>query len=147
MTLHLLRFASGHASIESLRRSQAEQAARFASMGRPGIVPHYIRNRRRRAADFTADSSLYWIIDGAYACRQAILGFEDGIDEDGRGFTTMLLDPEIVQTEPRPRKNFGGWRYLDETQVPPDLGTGQAARDDMGLPDEMRRDLERLGLL
>lgn len=149
MTLHLLRFAFGHASIDSLRQFQVGEALRFAAMGRPGIVPHYIRNRRRRSAEFTSDSSLYWIINGAYACRQQIFGFEDDIDEDGRGFTTMLLTPTIVEVDPWPRRNFGGWRYLDDTQVPPDRFV-EAARRASGseeMPTDLLRELERLGLM
>ncbi len=145
MTLHLLRFASGHAGIDALRRAQSLAAAEFAAKGRPNIVPHYIHNRRRRADEFSSDSSLYWIIDGAFACRQQVLGFEDGIDQDGRGFTVMLLDPELVTVDPRPRKNFGGWRYLDETQVPPDLSNAQDGSDDM--PTHLRQELQRLGLM
>ncbi len=145
MTLHLLRYASGQGSIETLRRFQAEAAAGFHSDIAPGAVPLYLRNRRTRADEFDAESALYWIIDGAFACRQRILGFEDGIDRDGRRFATMLLDPDLVAVDPRPRKNFGGWRYLDETEVPGDLAGGGRAPD--GLPADMAQELRRLGLM
>ena len=144
MTLHLLRFASGHDSISDLRDWQAEMTKSFGRDPQVGPVPFYIRNRRRRS-DELVGNSLFWVINSAFACRQEILDFEDGVDPEGRGFTHMMLDPELIEVERRPRKNFGGWRYLDETMVPDDIGARQDGSEDM--PEEMRAELQRLGLL
>lgn len=144
MALHLLRFASGHASIDDIRAWQADKSIGAGRDPLTGPVPHYIRNRRRRA-DELVGHSLYWVVDGAFACRQQILGFEDGADPEGRGYTHMMLDPELIPVERRPRTNFGGWRYLDETQVPADLGAQRDGSEEM--PTAMREELMRLGLL
>jgi hypothetical protein len=144
MALHLLRFASGHHSIDEIRDWQAEMTKRAGRDPVTGPVPFYIRNRRRRS-DELVGNSLYWVIDSAFACRQEILDFEDGVDPEGRGFTHMMLDPTLVPVERRPRKNFGGWRYLDETQVPADQGAQRDGSEKM--PSAMREELMRLGLL
>jgi hypothetical protein len=144
MALHLLRFASGHTSIEDIRSWQVEMTRRAGRDPEVGPVPFYIRNRRRRSNELVGNS-LYWVIDGAFACRQAILDFKDGVDPDGRGFTHMMLDPALVPVDRWPRKNFGGWRYLNETQVPADQGAQRDGSEEM--PGAMRDELMRLGLL
>ena len=143
MTLHLARFASGHSTVENLKASQAKDTV--SSRFQASAISLYMRNRRTRADEFTHDSSLYWVIQGAFACRQRILGFEDGVDENGRAFTTMMLDPELICVEHRPRRNFGGWRYLDDTEVPSDLGDDRDADGEM--PASLRQELRSLGLL
>ena len=145
MTLHLAHFASGQSSIETLRKHQAATAAPLGGDTGQDAVPLYMRNRRTRASEFTDESSLYWVIAGAFACRQRILGFRGGIDRDGRRFTTMLLDLDLVAVDPRPRRNFGGWRYLDETEVPRDLTKGRTAGEEM--PASLEQELKSLGLL
>lgn len=123
----------------------AQSSDAMASRFQESSIPLYMRNRRTRADEFTEASSLYWVIQGAFACRQRILGFEDGVDENGRAFTMMILDPELIRVEPRPRRNFGGWRYLDDAEVPNDLGDDSGTDGEM--PASLRQELRSLGLL
>ncbi|MBO9428574.1 DUF1489 family protein [Sulfitobacter sp. R18_1] len=123
----------------------AQSSDAITSRFQASSIPLYMRNRRTRADEFTETSSLYWVIQGTFTCRQRILGFEDGVDENGRAFTTMMLDPELVRVEHRPRRNFGGWRYLDDTEVPNDLDDDSGADGEM--PASLRQELRTLGLL
>ncbi len=144
MTLHLARYASDCQSKGDLSIAQAKTKVAYGP-DRKDAIPIYMRNRRRRAGEFTSESSLYWIIGNAFACRQLILGFDDGIDESGRPFTTMLLAPELIQVVPWHRRNFGGWRYLDETEVPHGMTVEHSSQE--ALPDNLLRELSQLGLL
>jgi hypothetical protein len=46
---------------------------------------------------------------------------------------------------PRPKSAFQGWRYLKAGEAPADLAKG--AKGAAALPEEMRRELQQLGLL
>ena len=78
-------------------------------------------------------------------CRQRITAIRPFTDQDGIGRCHLVLEPVVVPVEPRPRRPFQGWRYLQDKDVPADI----ASRDgDLGaMPEEMRRELAGLGLL
>ncbi len=64
---------------------------------------------------------------------------------DGSRCCLILLDKVLVPVRPVPRRAFQGWRYLDATDAPPDLG--RADKRTPELPPQMRRQLVELGLL
>ena len=63
---------------------------------------------------------------------------------DGISRCALVLDAEIIRTEPAPRRPFQGWRYLAADEAPRDLPQGRAADDT--LPPELARALAEIGL-
>jgi hypothetical protein len=98
----------------------------------------------KRADELLAGGSLYWVMKGVIRCRQKLIGIEPFVDGEGIGRCRLVLDKEIVATRRQERRPFQGWRYLDAKDAPADVKKGEA-EDDM--PEEMRRELEELGLL
>jgi hypothetical protein len=74
------------------------------------------------------------------------LGIERGVDDDGRPFCALIMDPRLVMTELREFRAFQGWRYMDYKDAPPDLAEGQTGGD-ARLPESMATELRGLGLL
>ena len=99
----------------------------------------------RRGAELIDTGSLYWVIRGVIQCRQKILDLQAVTGEDGVKRCRIVLDPELVAVEPRPRSAFQGWRYLQGKDAPRDLAA--IGGDDDPMPAEMRRELAELGLL
>lgn len=137
--LHLTKVAVGCADIETLAR---RMAARVAADGEAFIFTRY----RPKRADEMAGGSLYWIIRHALVARQAILGFDEAADGEGRPRIRIRLGADVVPVIPRPRRAHQGWRYLRPDDAPPDL----AAAADSGaeaLPPALLSTLSSLGLV
>lgn len=139
--LHLVKLAVGIRDVAHLREVQRNRLRESAE--RPPRLRHRTRNRPVRAEEVLAGGSMYWVVRGVVAVRQRILGFEEDPAPDGRKPCAIVLDPELVATEPRPHRPFQGWRYLDPGRAPPDR-RGRIPDD---LPAAMERDLRELGLL
>lgn len=139
--LHLVKLAVGIRDVAHLREVQRRRLRESAE--RPPRLRHRTRNRPVRAEEVLAGGSMYWVVRGVVAVRQRILGFEEDPAHDGRKPCAIVLDPELVATEPRPHRPFQGWRYLDPGRAPPDR-RGRVPDD---LPAAMERDLRELGLL
>ncbi len=139
MALHLLKLAVG---IESTAHLQAVQAARQR-------LVHVTRFTPRRAAEILAGGSLYWVIRHRIRVRQRILGFDRHKTADSKTVKcAILLDRELIATDPVRRRPHQGWRYLDAADAPRDLGpVGTADAGDYGFPPEMAAELRELGLL
>ncbi len=137
--LHLLKLSVGTESVDDLRRWQGR---RRASSGR---VFHRTRMMPRRAVELLHGGSIYWVIKGLIQARQRLTAIEPQVDEDGRRFTLLILDPNLVQTLVTPHRAFQGWRYLPAADAPMDLGEASADAPDM--PPEMVAELRTLGLL
>ena len=133
--LHMSKVAISCASIDTLRR-------RVESRVRDGIVPIVTRFMPKRA-DELVGGSLYWIVKHRIAARQTILGF-DLRASDRR--TIIRLDPELVAVRASPKRAHQGWRYLAETDAPPDLGAGEAGDLD-ALPPDLAGKLAVLALI
>jgi hypothetical protein len=135
MTLHLVKLCVGVASPADLR----------AHIGRrPGaVVGHSTKSTPTRGAEIAGKGSLYWVMKGRVACRQAVLGFEKS--PDGQR-CVIVLSPDVVDVEPRQRKMFQGWRYLTAEDAPPDL-TAEASAGIAAMPESLRRELVSMGLL
>jgi hypothetical protein len=134
MTLHLLKLCVGADTIADLEAFQA-------SRRKPPF--HVTRMVPRRSEDLLDGGSLYWVIKGQIAVRQALAAIEPFTDGDGVGRCRLVLDAAIVRVMPRPFRAFQGWRYLQPKDCPPDL-----AIEDVGeMPESLRTELAALGLL
>jgi len=138
--IHLVKLCVGVDSVEALADWQARRLA--AEPGRPLV--HVTRMWPRRAAEILAGGSLYWVIRGAIRARQPILGLDAVEGTDGIRRCAIVLSPELVRTEPAPRRPFQGWRYLPPEAAPPDLPAGREAEEP--LPAELAAALSALGV-
>ena len=76
--------------------------------------------------------------------RQPILELRPVVDAEGIKRCHIVLEPRFVLTDWQPRRAFQGWRYLEGSEAPEDLGaSGEAG----ALPPELRRELADLGLI
>ena len=145
MPLHMIKLCVGATSIADLEGWVRERMAMMSANGEQPEQRHTTRMVPRRLDELLDGGSLYWVIQGEIAVRQALRDVRPFTDHDGIGRCHLVLDPELVPVEPRPRRPFQGWRYLTPAEIPPDVGlvrTGIAA-----LPDTLRRELRDLGLL
>ena len=143
MTVHLIKLAAGVRSVDELRRRQ-ERALRGA--GPDEAVAVRTRSTPKRAVELLDGGSLYWVMGGRIQCRQAILFLSEGRDGAGKSFCVVHLDREIVPTDTPERRAFQGWRYLEPDAAPRDIA-GSGSGDAAEMPDEMRAELARLGVL
>ena len=136
MSVHLLKLCVGVDSIAALEARRSKRRCK-------GLYVHVTRMLPRRAAELLDGGSLYWVIKGRIAVRQAIRGIEPFLDAEGVGRCRLLLDPRLVPVVPRPFRAFQGWRYLADKDRPADLGKGAAG----AMPPELRLALAELGLV
>lgn len=134
--VNLIKLAVGCDGIDALKAFQAERLRVF------GQVFHLTRMTPKRGSELTAGGSIYWVIKGQIAARQRILEVSSQADDEGRSQCRLVLDPQVVEVEPRPAKPFQGWRYLDAQAAPRDRRPGESEP-----PPEMAEELRRLGLL
>jgi hypothetical protein len=132
--LHLTRVAYGCTSLDMLIERIAMHAAQ------PGF--HLTtRNRPKRAAELVG-GSLYWIVKHRLVARSEILEFLD--DPDNKA-THIRLEPRLMLVRPNPCRAHQGWRYLEASNAPEDLGwAGEVGGD---LPETLSSDLLELGLI
>lgn len=109
-----------------------------------GVRRHVTRMWPKREAEVVAGGSLYWVIKGTILARQTIVGFEAVDGADGIRRCGLLLDPEVIRTEPALRRPFQGWRYLNPAESPRDLPKGRALDD--ALPPALALALAEIGL-
>lgn len=144
MTVHLIKLCVGADDIADLATWQAARLAEKKKLKQPQVLAHVTRMTPKRADELLDGGSLYWVMKGVVRCRQKLIGIEPFTDTDGIGRCRLVLDNDIVPTRRQDRRPFQGWRYLAAKDAPPDVKKGDP-EDDM--PDEMRRELEELGLL
>jgi len=145
VTVHLIKLCVG---IDTVRQLEDFRDRRRAEMRRRGLEPHDIhvtRNTPRRADEVLDGGSLYWVIRRQIRVRQRIIGIEERRDDEGAKRCALIMDTELIRTEPRAFRPFQGWRYFKVEDAPKDLVGGEDESDDM--PEEMRRELRSLGLL
>ncbi len=145
MTVHLLKMCVGIGSVRHLRNAQRRRLERMAAAGEPEMLRHWTRNRPQRGAEVCDGGSIYWIIKGQIRVRQRITAIEIVTDPQAAKKCALVLDSELVETVPRRARPIQGWRYLEATDAPPDLGTVPEDAGDM--PEAMARELQDLGLL
>ena len=135
MSLNLIKLCVGCDTVDELlgwwRESHAEGE------------PWRLRTRQtpRRGAELVDGGSVYRVFKGFILCRQRILA----VDTVGQGAVSrceVTLDPNVVLTDPTPRRAFQGWRYLEDKDAPRDL---KAALGGEAVPMELARQLRELG--
>lgn len=145
MPLHLLKLCVGAESIEDMAQWIAARLDERRRAGLPAEQTHTTRMVPKRQDELLDDGSLFWVIKGAVAARQRLVDIRPFTDSDGIARCHLVLDPALVEVEPRPCRPFQGWRYLRPQDAPADIGRGGA--DMLALPDALRRELRSLGLL
>jgi len=139
-TVNLLKLCVGTETVEELAAWQTMRRKLW-----PDTMPRHItRMWPKREAEVLNGGSLYWVFKGVILARQHITAFEERRGEDGILRCALVLDPEIVRTEPAPRRPFQGWRYLSVEDAPRDLPKGRKAEE--ALPPELARALADIGL-
>ena len=106
----------------------------------------HTRNWPRQQAELLEGGSIYRVIKGRIQCRQRIIGFEEGQNDEYARHCMIMLEPIIIQTVSVAHRPFQGWRYLQQKDAPADRGLYDPANDD-SLPAEMEADLRAAGLL
>ncbi len=102
MTVHLLRVAVGIDDLDHLARVQH----RRLQEGPEGpFVITQTRFAPKRADEVLDGGSLYWVIKNYVRARQRILDIRRFEDTDGKTRCALVLDPELVRTEPRYRRS------------------------------------------
>jgi hypothetical protein len=110
----------------------------YADAGEVRLTTRYLPKR----VEEMAGGSLYWIHAHTIIGRSPIIGFM----ENGAGRHWIRIEPRLIPVRGIPKRAHQGWRYLEEKDVPPDLGDGEAdARDVM--PSKMLGDLMKMGLV
>lgn len=134
MPLNITKIAFGCDSPADLRQWLESHAAE----GEARITTRYLPKRMEEMAG----GSLYWIHASTLVGRSPILGFA----ETGTGRHWVKLAPTLIPVRAIPMRPHQGWRYLEERDTPPDLGSGEVdGRDTM--PPKMLGELMRMGLV
>ncbi len=145
MPLHLIKLCVGCDSVADLEEWIAEKLKERRRRRQKPEHIHTTRMLPKRAEELVDGGSLYWVIRGQISCRERILGIRSTTGKDGIKRCQVVLDGKVVLVEPRPRAAFQGWRYLENKEVPRDLA--RAAPGAARMPEQMRRELQELGLL
>lgn len=140
MTIHILKLCVGATTVEDLLEWNRSHPSPYPT----GERRHVTRMWPRREAEVLDGGSLYWVVKGLVLCRQQILRF-DAVDRgDGIRRCGLVLAPEVIRTEPAPRRPFQGWRYLKPSEAPADLGETRPGDD--SLPPGMAEALAAFGV-
>ncbi len=134
MPLHMTKVAYGAQSLEEVHGWFAEGERR----GGEEIVRLTTRYLPKRHAEMIG-GSLYWILKHQLVARSEILGFEEA--EGGR--THIVISGRLIDVLPKPKRAHQGWRYLGDTDAPPDLAAGE---DGEIMPGHLASELAKLGL-
>jgi hypothetical protein len=145
VALNLIKLSVGSDSVKDLDDWIREKLKDRKKRGLPREHLHRTRMVPKRADELTDGGSLYWVIRGAIMCRQRLIDVRPFVDKDGVGRCHLVMEPKLVVVEPRPRRAFQGWRYLEAKDAPRDLD--RAAPGAREMPETLRRELRELGLL
>lgn len=145
MALHLIKLCVGCNSVADLEDWIRQKLKEKRRRGQKAEHIHTTRMVPKRAAELKNGGSLYWVIRGQIACRERILDVRPFVDKDGIGRCRIALDGKLILVEPRLRSAFQGWRYFEAKEAPRDLS--RAAPGAARMPENMRRELQQLGLL
>lgn len=140
--IHMVKLCVGISSFEELESYRNERAHWWGADYGEDVHVHRTRMMPKHAAEMEGQSSIYWVIAGAIACRQPILRLASYTDAEGKDYCDIIMAPDLVRTIPYPKRPFQGWRYLDPKDAPPDI-----AANDTENSAEIAAELARLGLL
>src|SRR3546814_5052456 len=124
MPLHLTKIAFRSESPATLRawlESHAEEAR---------LTTRYLPKR----VEELAGGSLFWIHGHQLVGRSPLLGFQ----ETGQGRYWIRLEPRLIPVRTLPKRAHQGWRYLEDKDAPPDLGSGRSEEHTSELQSLMR---------
>ncbi len=138
--INLVKLCVGAEKVEDLTRWQAQRMA----AGLYDQPVHVTRMRPKREDELLAGGSLYWVFKGVILARQRVLRLDEVQGEDGILRCGIALDPEVIRTEPAPRRAFQGWRYLTPEDAPRDLPETRGFEEE--LPEELAMALADIGL-
>ena len=144
MPLHLLKLCVGCDSITDLQEWIEENRAHHRRLGRAYEQTHTTRMVPKRMDELVDGGSLYWVVKGQLACRQALVAVRPFTDGEGIGRCHLVLEPTVIPVEPRPYRPFQGWRYLDPKDAPRDLRRGRTPADDA--PPQLLAALAEIGV-
>jgi hypothetical protein len=150
MTVHLIKLCVGVSDVGQLLQEHERLTKQAMKRRKPVEDHHWTRMRPKRSDEVLDDGSLFWVIRGVIRVRHRILRLDDVRDADGQEYCAIIYDPKVVLVEPRPRRAFQGWRYLEVEDAPPDMPNQRqalanaAAEGDM--PANMLAELRTLGL-
>jgi hypothetical protein len=134
MPLHLTKIAFRSESPATLRAWLESHA----ELGEARLTTRYLPKRLSEMDG----ASLYWIHSGALVGRSPIRGFM----ENGQGRHWIRLSPVLLPVRSIPKRAHQGWRYLEDKDAPPDLGSGESdGRDEMS--PKLLGELMRMGLV
>lgn len=134
MPLHLIKLCVGVDSVDELAAWRTEQKR----TGRKPVVR--TRNTPKRAEEVLEGGSLFWVIKRVVACRQLITAV-DTLEDGLKTRCELTLDDALVLVEPRGKRPFQGWRYLEHGDCPADLDRGVGA----DMPHDLAVELRALG--
>lgn len=143
--LHLLKLSVGTESVDSLREWQQGRSAARRKLGQDPRPRHVTRMWPKRADELLDGGSVFWVIKGLVLARQPIEELQEVIGEDGIRRCAIIMSPEIIHVETRPKRPFQGWRYLAAKDAPPDLRNQNP--DAVSLPPELALALDGLGVV
>lgn len=150
MTVHLIKLCVGVSDVARLVQEHERLAKKALKRNKPVEDSHWTRMFPKRADQVTGGGSLYWVIRGIIRVRHRILRLDEVADADGQKYCAIVYDPKVILVEPRPRRAFQGWRYLEAEDAPPDLPNQRQAMSnalaETDMPPKMLAELRELGL-
>jgi hypothetical protein len=138
--VNIVKLCVGADSVEDLLDWHRSHPSPFPT----GERRHVTRMWPKRAAEVLDGGSLYWVVKGMILCRQNIVRLDEVIGADGIRRCGIVMDPQVIRTEPVPRRPFQGWRYLAPTESPRDLTT--AGTREKNLPPDLMAALSEIGV-
>jgi hypothetical protein len=145
VTVNLVKLCVGVTGVDELERLQSMRRDQYAKSGMAPVNIHITRNKPKRADEILDNGSLYWVMRRQIRVRQKIIRIDDLEDMEGKKRCGLVLGQKLIRTELRNYRPFQGWRYLEQSDVPPDLTSNSFGSGDM--PPEMEEELRSLGLL
>lgn len=143
--VHLIKLCVGVEKVSQLAGFHAERAEAVEARGEEFIPRHVTRMWPKREAELLDGGSLYWVMKGMVLARQTIIRLDEVIGKDGIRRCGIVMERQLMMTDPQPRRPFQGWRYLAGSDAPKDAGPyvdGQVE-----LPSALQAELAALGVL
>lgn len=141
-TVNLLRTAVQIPDIRTL--SEVQSHYRLTTKNNNPAVLATTRRVPKRLDELNNGGSLFWIIKNQIQARQDIIEIESVTDGD-ETYCRIYLEPEIMRVTPIKKRAIQGWRYLETSDTPKDLGPFNPSDDD--LPSDVEVELRKLGVI
>ena len=144
MTIHLIKLCVGATSLNDLASWQAQRLDDKRRAGEKPELLHITRQTPKRAEEVLDGGSLYWVMNGFITARQRLLELRP-VERDGIPHCALVYHPDLITVEPRPRRPFQGWRYLEAADAPRDMGKWVLGAEDQSM--SLQNELIALGIL